>query len=39
ARAGYAGLKDRLAAEHHDVDAYAAAKAPFIAEVLARAGG
>jgi dephospho-CoA kinase len=36
-RAAYAALKQRLAAEHHDVDAYAAAKAPFITEVLARA--
>ncbi len=34
----YGLLKQGLARKHPDVDAYAAAKAPFIAEVLSRAG-
>ncbi len=36
AREAYALLKRGLAARHQDVEAYAAAKTPFIAEVLSR---
>ena len=38
-RAAYAALKQRLALAHrHDRDAYTAAKGPFVAQVLGRAG-